>query len=125
LSTIAGWPDQSIQAPREAGQRLFQRDRSKQCGRASGTPLAFDQSAMRARSFDQPEGQQKKKLMQGMNDKICGSVLTSRALYQTPFGLPVVKHPQQASTGSGMENRRGRLDPDSRPGGEEFRASST
>jgi len=63
--------------------------------------------------------------MQGMNYKICGSVLTSRALYQTPLGLRVVKHPQQASTGSGMENHQGRLDPDARPGAEECRASST
>jgi hypothetical protein len=43
----------------------------------------------------------------------------------TLFGLPVVKHPQQGSKGSGMENHQGRLDPDSRPGAEEFRASSS
>ena len=30
-----------------------------------------------------------------------------------------------ASRGSGMENHQGRLDPDSRPGAEEFRASSS
>ena len=42
----------------------------------------------------------------------------------TLFGLPVAKHPQQASKGSAMESHQGRLDPDSRPGAEEFRASS-
>src|SRR5260370_40849870 len=63
--------------------------------------------------------------MQGMNYRICGSVLASSALYQNTFVLPVVKHPQQASRGSGMENHQGRLDPDSRPGAEEFRASSS
>ena len=51
--------------------------------------------------------------MQAMNYRICGSVLASRALYKTPFGLPVVKYAQQASTRSGMENHQGRLDPDS------------
>ena len=63
--------------------------------------------------------------MQGMNYKICGSVLVSSALYQTPFGLQVIKLPQQASRGSGMENHQGWLDPDSRPGAEESRASSS
>jgi hypothetical protein len=63
--------------------------------------------------------------MQAMNYRICGSVLASSVLYQTAFGLPVVEHAQQASTGSGMENRQGQLDPDSRPGGEKFRASSS
>jgi hypothetical protein len=58
-------------------------------------------------------------------DEFLGSVLVSSALYQTPFGLQVVKLPQQASTVSGMENHQGRLDPDSRPGAEEFRASSS
>jgi hypothetical protein len=43
----------------------------------------------------------------------------------TLFGLPVVKHPQQASKGSGMENHQGRPDPDSRPRAEKFRASSS
>jgi hypothetical protein len=63
--------------------------------------------------------------MQGMNYRICGSVLASSALYQTPFGLPVVKHAQQASRGIGMENHQGRLDTDPRPRAEEFRASSS
>jgi len=60
-----------------------------------------------------------------MNYKICGSVLASSALHQAPFGLPVVKHAQQASRGSGMERHQGRLDRDSRPGAGEFRASSS
>jgi hypothetical protein len=63
--------------------------------------------------------------MQGMNYRICGFALASSALYQTAFGLPVVKYAQQASRGSGMESHQGRLDPDSRPGAEEFRASSS
>jgi hypothetical protein len=44
---------------------------------------------------------------------------------QSLFGLPVVKHRQQISTGSGLESHQGRLDPDSRPGAEKFRASSS
>ena len=48
-----------------------------------------------------------------------------RHALQSLFGLPVVKHTQQASRGSGMENHQGRLDPDSRPGAEKFRASSS
>ena len=47
-----------------------------------------------------------------------------RAL-QSLFGLPVVKHRQQISTGSGLESHQERLDTDSRPGAEEFRASSS
>jgi hypothetical protein len=62
--------------------------------------------------------------MQGMNYRICGSVLASSAMYQTAFGLPAAKHAQQAFRGSGMENRQGWLDPDFRPGAEKFRASS-
>jgi hypothetical protein len=46
----------SVIIPGATGLRLtlslFQRDRSKQCGRASGAALALDQSAMRARSID-------------------------------------------------------------------------
>jgi hypothetical protein len=60
-----------------------------------------------------------------MNYKICGSVLASSALYQTPFGLPVVKHPQHASIGSWMEDHQGRVDPDPRVRAEEFRAFSS
>jgi len=63
--------------------------------------------------------------MQAMNYRICGSVLASSAPYQTSFGLPAAKHAQQASRGGGMENDQGRLDPDSRLGAEEFRASSS
>jgi hypothetical protein len=60
-----------------------------------------------------------------MNYRICGSVLASSALQQTSFGLPAAKHAQQASRGSGMENHQGWLDPESRLGAEEFRASSS
>jgi hypothetical protein len=63
--------------------------------------------------------------MQGMNYRICGSVLASSALYQTPFGFTDGKHAQQASRGSGMENQQGPLDPDSRRRAEESRASSS
>ena len=54
-----------------------------------------------------------------------GSALASRALCKTASGLPVVKHAHQTSRGSGMENRQGRIDSDSRPQVEEFRASSS
>jgi hypothetical protein len=63
--------------------------------------------------------------MRRRNYRICESALASSALYQTAFGLPVVKHTLQASRGSGIENHQGRLDPDSRRGAEEFRASSS
>jgi hypothetical protein len=54
-----------------------------------------------------------------------GSALASSALCKTASGLPLVKHAQQGSRGSGMENHQGLLDPDSHLGAEEFRASSS
>jgi hypothetical protein len=67
---------------------------------------------------------EEEKEKQGMNYRICGSIFAS-TLYQTVFGLPVVKHAQQTSRGSEMENRQGRLDSDSHPEAEEFRVSSS
>jgi hypothetical protein len=67
-------------------------------GRASGMAVAFDQLAMRARSFDQPNDQRREKL---------------------------TKLPQQAFTRVGMENHQRWLDPGSHPVAEKFRASSS
>jgi len=39
----------------------YSNDMEANSGRASGMAVAFDQLAMRARSFDQPEDQRKKK----------------------------------------------------------------
>jgi hypothetical protein len=63
--------------------------------------------------------------MLAMNYRVCGSILASSAPYQASFGLPAAKHAQQASREGGIENDQGRLDPDSRLGAEEFRASSS
>jgi hypothetical protein len=59
-----------------------------------------------------------------MNYRIYGS-FSRAALYQTVFGLPVVKHAHQTSRRNGMGNRQGGLDSDSRPEAEEFRVSSS
>ena len=74
--------------------------------------------------FQQSHADERKKkmLMWGVKSRMCGSV---RACAVVHTGLPEVKDAQQASRGSGMENHQGRLDPDSRPGAEEFRASSS
>jgi hypothetical protein len=46
-------------------------------------------------------------------------------LFALSIPVPLVEHSQQAARGSGIESHQGRLDHDSRPGAEEFRASSS